>query len=200
VEQSTGEGSTEVVKTVSIPIEPAVEGSPRSGVEILAVEERDGVRYFTVRDLRNKSIVRNVTKKSARDLWLYAIMQRAGEVYDESTFHWDNDRSILSRSNRAGKVRYDIALRDGNGKVHIFYGVADDAMDARWKELIQTTMPPTEEETGLPQSDESPVPATISEIQEAEVAPVETGLPIEYEPKAEIDQTSDTVPVSDLLT
>jgi Putative DNA-binding domain len=125
--------------------ETQVEGAPKSGVEILAMEERDGVRYYTVRDLRNKSTVRNVTKKSARDLWLYAIMQHANDVYDVSTFEWHNDRSILSRSQRAGKVRYDLALRDGAGKVHIFYGVADDATDNRWKELIMAIMPPVAE-------------------------------------------------------
>jgi hypothetical protein len=128
-------------------IEPQAEGSPRSGVEILSFEERDGVRYYTVRDLRNKSIVRNVTKKSARDLWLYALMQHAGNVYDLGSVTWYNDRTILSRSQRAGKVRYDIALMD-DAKVHIFYGVSEDTMDTRWKELIQAIMPPAPEDEG----------------------------------------------------
>lgn len=197
VEKTALEGAPEIVKPVATPIEPAVEGSPRSGVEILSFEERDGVRYYTVRDLRNKSIVRNVTKKSARDLWLYAIMQHAGEVYDESTFSWDNDRSILSRSQRAGKVRYDIALRDGNGKVHIFYGVADDAMDPRWKELIQATMPPFQEEAVLPQSDTSIMPTLASDTSTAEDAPLATATPTDAEPKTEIDNIADTVPVGE---
>jgi hypothetical protein len=71
----------------------------------------------------------------------------------------------LSRSQRAGKVRYDLALRDGAGKTHIFYGVADDAMDTRWKELIQATMPPADNEpTELPaDSTDSASTAPVSE-------------------------------------
>ena len=54
---------------------------------------------------------------------------------------WQNDRAVLSRSVRAGKVRYDLALRDPAGKAHIYYGASDDAIDARWKEMIQAAMP-----------------------------------------------------------
>ena len=128
------------------------ESLPRSGVEILSYEERDGMRFYIVRDLRNKSIVRNVTQKSARDLWLYAINQHTADVYDVEQIPWQNDRAILSRSQRAGKVRYDLAIRDNGGKVHIFYGVADDAMDNRWRDLIQATMPPLADETAATDS------------------------------------------------
>lgn len=125
------------------------EGTPRSGVEILSVEVRDGVSYYTVRDVRNKSTVRNVTQKSARDLWLYALVQHANDVYDVNTIPWQGDRAVLSRSVRAGKVRYDLALRDSTGKAHIYYGASDDAIDARWKELIKATMP---EDAEVPES------------------------------------------------
>lgn len=130
---------------VAAPAEPRVEGSPRSGVHIISFEERDGVRYYTLRDLRNNIVVRNVTQKSARDLWLYAINQVLNDVYDTNNIPWTNDRAVLSRSQRAGKVRYDLALRDATGKVVIFYGVSDDGMDARWKDLVQATMPPAPE-------------------------------------------------------
>jgi hypothetical protein len=169
--QAPANGSeVEAPKTpqASPPVEPQVEGSPRSGVEILAFEERDGMRHYTVRDLRNKSVVRNVTQKSARDLWLYAIMQHMNDVYDVEQITWQNERSILSRSQRAGKVRYDLALHDKAGKVHIFYGVADDAMDARWKELIQATMPPiSEEPANPPLPDEQPVSAQPDLVTDA---------------------------------
>ena len=49
--------------------------APKTGVEIVAVEEREGVQYFTVRDLRNGNMVKNVTETSARRLWHYAITQ-----------------------------------------------------------------------------------------------------------------------------
>jgi hypothetical protein len=49
--------------------------NPRTGVEIINVEERNGVRYYTMRDLRNGNIVKNVTHSSARRLWHYAIKE-----------------------------------------------------------------------------------------------------------------------------
>ncbi|HBX68721.1 MAG TPA: transcriptional regulator, partial [Chloroflexi bacterium] len=49
------------------------ETHPRIGVEIVSVEDRGGVPYFTVRDLRNGNVVKNVTQKSARKLWHQAI-------------------------------------------------------------------------------------------------------------------------------
>ena len=48
---------------------------PSIGVEIMAMEERKGARYFTIRDLRNGNTVQNVTAASARKLWSYAINQ-----------------------------------------------------------------------------------------------------------------------------
>jgi hypothetical protein len=39
---------------------------PRTGVEVVTVEERDGISYYTMRDLRNGNEVKNVTRVSAR--------------------------------------------------------------------------------------------------------------------------------------
>ena len=47
--------------------------APRTGVEVVSVEKRNGGRYYTLRDLRNGNIVKNVTRTSARRLWHYAI-------------------------------------------------------------------------------------------------------------------------------
>jgi hypothetical protein len=49
--------------------------SPRTGVEVVSMEEREGTRFFTVRDLRNGNVVKNVTPNSARRLWHYALSQ-----------------------------------------------------------------------------------------------------------------------------
>jgi hypothetical protein len=172
-----------------------VEGAPKSGVEILAMEERDGVRYYTVRDLRNKSTVRNVTQKSARDLWLYAIMQHSNDVYDVSTFDWHIDRAVLSRSQRAGKVRYDLALRDAAGKVHIFYGVADDAIDSRWKELIVAIMPPVPEPAPAEATGAESAPAPIP--TPADILEPETPTAAEITPVAESRPEGDNTSISE---
>ena len=49
------------------------ETAPRTGVEVMGVETRGDERYYTMRDLRNGNVVKNVTLKSARRLWHYAI-------------------------------------------------------------------------------------------------------------------------------
>ncbi|PJF48881.1 MAG: PHP domain-containing protein [Chloroflexi bacterium] len=114
----------------------ALPGMPKTGVQVLSMEERNGVIYFTVRDLRNNSIIRNVTMKSARDLWHYAITQFADHPSGPEEVEWQGDRAVLTREMRAGKMRSDLAIRDANGKVVVFYGVTDDGLDERWRELI----------------------------------------------------------------
>ncbi|GIV84586.1 MAG: hypothetical protein KatS3mg052_1593 [Candidatus Roseilinea sp.] len=114
----------------------ALPGMPKTGVQVLSMEERNGVVYFTVRDLRNNSIIRNVTMKSARDLWHYAITQFADHPSGPEEIEWQGDRAVLTREMRAGKMRSDLAIRDASGKVVVFYGVTDDGLDERWRELI----------------------------------------------------------------
>jgi hypothetical protein len=110
--------------------------TPRTGVTVTAMEERNGVEYFTVRDLRNNSVIRNVTRKSARDLWQYAITQYAEHPQGPADIDWRGDRAVLGRELRAGKVRNDVAMRDANGNVQVFYGVTDDGLDGTWKQMI----------------------------------------------------------------
>jgi len=100
------------------------------------MEERNGGVYFTVRDLRNNSVIRNVTMKSARDLWHYAITQFADHPGGPEEIAWRGDRAVLAREMRAGRMRSDLAVRDADGKVTVFYGVTDDGLDERWRELI----------------------------------------------------------------
>jgi len=63
-------------------------------VQVLAIEERNGTMYFTMRDLRNNAIIRNVTMKSARDLWHYAITQFAEHPSEDVA--WRGDRAVLA--------------------------------------------------------------------------------------------------------
>jgi hypothetical protein len=37
---------------------------------------------------------------------------------------------------RAGRCAPDLAVRDAGGKVTVLYGVTDDGLDERWRELI----------------------------------------------------------------
>ncbi|BCX05297.1 MAG: hypothetical protein KatS3mg053_3235 [Candidatus Roseilinea sp.] len=133
------EPATVTIAAQSLPAEngaSALPGTPKTGVQVLSMEERSGVVYFTVRDLRNNSVIRNVTMKSARDLWHYAITQFADHPSGPEEIEWQGDRAVLTREMRAGKMRSDLAIRDASGKVVVFYGVTDDGLDERWRELI----------------------------------------------------------------
>lgn len=113
--------------------------APRTGVEIVATEKRNDTYYHHLRDLRNGNIVRNVTRKSARKLWHYAITQREDGQFNVNKLEWHNGIAVVQSYKRAGKTRYDLAQRAGN-KTRVYYGVTEDGIqDSRheaWRELL----------------------------------------------------------------
>lgn len=114
-------------------------GVPRTGVEIVATEKRNDAYYHVVRDLRNNGIVRNVTRKSARKLWHYAIQQVEDKKVDLSRIKWHGDIALIQSYTRAGKTRYDLAQRF-DGRTRVYYGVTEDGVQdnghAAWRELL----------------------------------------------------------------
>jgi len=117
--------------TVPAIIEVAIE-PPRSGVEIVSVEERDGTRYYAMRDLRNGNVVRNVTRSSSRLLWLYAIKTAEGEPLNPLKVEWHVDIGLVRRYTTKGDNRCDLAQRDSDGAIHVYYGVAESALEGAW--------------------------------------------------------------------
>ena len=111
-------------------------GAPRTGVEIVASEEREGRLYHTLRDLRNGSVVKNVTQKSARKLWHYAISEREKHPLDTAKVNWVGDLAMLGQSQRAGKQRYDLAQRQPDGSIRVYYGVTEDGIHGPWRKLV----------------------------------------------------------------
>jgi hypothetical protein len=109
---------------------------PRTGVEVVATEERGGIKYHTMRDLRNGSIVQNVTRKSARKLWHYAISQHESQTLDRTQAAWRGDLGMLESSKRAGKVRFDLAQRLPDGRLRVYYGVTEDGIHGEWKKVV----------------------------------------------------------------
>ncbi len=129
--------------------QPVVEGSsptsptddttfylPQVGVEIVDNEERNGHRFYTIRDLRNGHVIKNVTRKGARKLWSYAIQQAEDRPVDPAKIEWRQDTGFVRMDRRAGKMRYDLALREKE-RIRIFYGVTDDGMDGVWAQFLQ---------------------------------------------------------------
>ena len=112
-------------------------GAPRTGVEVVGVNERNNTKYYTVRDLRNGSMVKNVTQKSARSLWAYAISSydKMPEDRKKAASEWSGDLGLL-RSYKQGKTeRYDLVQRD-NGNYRFYFGVTDDGIHSEWSELV----------------------------------------------------------------
>lgn len=108
---------------------------PTAGVEIVDVQERDGERYYTLRDLRNGSIVNNVTRSSARRLWHYAIKQYEGNPVRPDKVEWQGDVGLWQKGERAGETRYDLVQRE-DGKLRVYYGVTDSGMHSPWSAFL----------------------------------------------------------------
>jgi len=117
--------------------DPLVINPPRTGVEIVATDERDGVRYHTMRDLRNSSMVKGVTRASARKLWHYAIsVKEAGEL-DPDQVAWLGDIGLWRKSQKSGATRFDLVQRRGQ-EIRVFYGVTEDGLHSAWRRLIES--------------------------------------------------------------
>ncbi|HLV44013.1 MAG TPA: hypothetical protein VKY39_03590, partial [Aggregatilineales bacterium] len=112
-----------------------------TGVEIVATEKRNDTYYHHLRDLRNGNIVRNVTRKSARKLWHYAITQREDHNINMNKLEWHGDIALVQPYARAGKTRYDLAQRTNGGKIRVYYGVTEDGIQdsgqQAWRELLE---------------------------------------------------------------
>jgi hypothetical protein len=110
--------------------------APTTGIEVLDSYEQDGIRYYTLRDLRYHKLIHNVTKTTDRRLWRAAITQREKGDLDESAVRWKGDYGLWrSYRQRSGDRRYDLVYR-GDGDPRIFFGVSESGMDDRWKALL----------------------------------------------------------------
>jgi len=113
------------------------ERPPRTGVEIVAVDERNGRSYFTVRDLRNGNVVKNVTEQSARKLWHYAITQYAElpEDLSKAKLEWRENLGLLRKYKQHKQTRYDLVQRVNEGHRY-YFGVTEDGIHGEWKKLV----------------------------------------------------------------
>lgn len=109
---------------------------PTIGVQIVDVQERGGKRYYTIKDLRNGSTVNNVTLKSARRLWRYAITQCEQNPPDPNQVDWKGNVGMLRAEKRAGKQRYDFVQRLPGGSLAIYYGVTEEGCEGPWRQFL----------------------------------------------------------------
>ncbi|MCJ7550736.1 MAG: putative DNA binding domain-containing protein, partial [Anaerolineae bacterium] len=108
---------------------------PQTGVEIAEVTTRNDTRYYTMRDLRNGSLVNNVSRRSARHLWRYAIEEAETNPVDVSKVRWFEDIGIWRQREYRNRVRWDLVQRD-NGNLHVYYGVTEDGIQGKWATLV----------------------------------------------------------------
>jgi hypothetical protein len=130
VQRALGEPGVAHEKVPPSHIEP-----PRTGVEVVETEKRKDALYHTVRDLRNGNVVKNVTRKSARRLWHYAITQAEEYPVDTSKIDWRGDIAMLKKREHAGQTRYDLVQRE-DGKLRVYYGVTEEGIHSEWTRLV----------------------------------------------------------------
>ncbi len=123
---------------------PLADEPPHTGVEVVESSERNGISYHTVRDLRNGSVVQNVTRFSARRLWRYAISEREAGGLDLNSVDWRGDIGLWKVHKRGGQTRYNLVQRDPDGKLHIYYGVTEDGLHGAWR--VFSDAPDTEDQ------------------------------------------------------
>lgn len=109
---------------------------PRTGVEIVSSEERDGTVYHTLRDLRSGNLINNVTRASARRLWHYAITQAETAPPNLAAVQWRNNVAVLNRRSKGNTTLYDLAVRREDG-VHVYYGVTESGLSEDWLALVE---------------------------------------------------------------
>lgn len=129
---------------------------PHTGVEVVDSSERNGISYHTVRDLRNGSVVQNVTRFSARRLWRYAISEREADGLDLNSIDWRGDIGLWKIHKRGGQTRYNLVQRDIGGKLHIYYGVTEDGLHGAWR-VFSEAMETEEQPESVERREATPV-------------------------------------------
>jgi hypothetical protein len=110
--------------------------APKTGVEIVVTEVRKGTTYYSLRDLRNGNVVHNVTKKSARKLWQYALTEHENNPVDANKVNWHGDIGLWKKYNRGGQTRFDLVQRAAKDKLRVYYGVTESGLHGPWQNLI----------------------------------------------------------------
>ncbi|MGW8142986.1 MAG: RNA-binding domain-containing protein [Anaerolineales bacterium] len=130
------ESAKEIAPAV-LTAEEDIDLAPRTGVEVVGVEERDGGSFYTVRDLRNGNVVKNVTLKSARRLWHYALTQYARLPSDmaKADVEWQGDFGLLHQGKQGKRPSYDLIQRTPQG-YRYYFGVTDDGIHGPWKKPV----------------------------------------------------------------
>ena len=110
--------------------------APHTGVEVIPAEDREGSKAYSMRDLRNGNVVKNVTRASARRLWHYAIGQHL-EITAKPEWvniQWQGDFGLIKSYSQGKTKLYDLIQKSGAG-FRYYFGVTQDGIHGPWKSL-----------------------------------------------------------------
>lgn len=135
---------------------------PRSGVEIVDAQRRNGEWVYEIRDLRTTP---GVVRDRAQGLWQYAISRhedvREGRLDLYSQVRWLGRLGVLRVYQQGGRTKFDLVHRDANGVIdHVFYGVSEWGLGEAWRELIEALRAERVESQPAPESNLAGVQAT----------------------------------------
>ena len=119
---------------------------PRSGVEVVDAQRRNGEWQYEIRDLRTTP---GVVRERAQGLWAYAIDRhedlRDGRVDLQAQIKWVGRLGLWRTYRQGNRTKYDLVHRDANGVIdHVFYGVSDWGLNEAWQLLLSDSRPATE--------------------------------------------------------
>ncbi len=134
--QGIDEGTIKSEKTSEYHEDEVVSIEPKTGIELFPPEERKGTLYFAVKDLRNGNIVTNVTQKSARRLWQYAIRSYLDKKDNQNiqSVKWFGNYGLLRKYKARNHINYDLVYKE-NGGFRFFYGVNANGLHGEWKTI-----------------------------------------------------------------
>lgn len=111
--------------------------APTTGVEVLHCFEQDGIRYYSLHDLRDMQFIHNVTRSTDSRVWRAAIGDREDRDFKEADVRWKGDFGIWrAYKPRGDEQRFNLVYR-GDGEFRVFYGVSTDGLEAQWQTLVQ---------------------------------------------------------------
>jgi hypothetical protein len=82
-------------------------------------------------------VVNNVTEKSARKLWHYAITEFAALPKETKQLDadWRGDFGLLKQYSQHKQTRFDLVQRvDGN--IRFYFGVTEDGIHGDWRQFV----------------------------------------------------------------
>ncbi len=79
--------------------------------------------------------MKNVTRKSARRLWHYAIAQREAKPLVPKQVQWHGDIGLWQRRKYRSQMMYDLVQRD-NGGYRVYYGVTEAGIHGEWQQVV----------------------------------------------------------------